>query len=228
MKTNVAGRLLPVLVLFGLSACGQDEPATDIEIAEDTPAAYSGQFTEGTHFDRLEPPQPTVGDASMVEVSEVFWYGCHHCASLEPELNRWVAEAPDNVRFVRIPATWNQTAATHAQIYYTLEVLAENGTIADGEAVHAAVFEAIHARGNRLLRDEDIRGFFAEFGVDAGEFNRTWSSPEVANLLRSANELARNYRIDSVPTIVINGEYRTSKYMAGDELFNVVDDLIAQ
>ncbi len=230
MKSRVNGKLLPVLGLFALSACGQEEPAQ----VEAEPAAQAVEqesdslFVEGAHFDILDPPQPTVADDGMIEVSEVFWYGCHHCANLEAPLNSWVADAPDSVRFVRIPATWNQTAAIHAQVHYTLEELAANGTISNGEEVHAAVYESIHLKGIRLLRPEDIQSFFAEFGVDAAQLDAAWGSPEVAESLRVANELRRNYRIEAVPTIVINGKYRTSRYMAGDALFDVMDELIAR
>lgn len=64
------------------------------------------QFTEGEHFVRLIPTQPTVGGADKIEVAEVFWYGCPHCRNLEPYLNRWSEDASANVRFVHIPATW--------------------------------------------------------------------------------------------------------------------------
>ncbi len=228
MKPTVAVRLLPVLAFVALSACGKDEATTETDTAAEAPQQIAGDgFIEGTHFDRLESPQPTVGDAGMIEVSEVFWYGCHHCANLEAPLNGWVADAPESVRFVRIPATWNQTASIHAQVHYTLEVLAADGAI-DGEEVHAAVYEAIHLQGNRLLRPEDIESFFSGFGVDAAALDAAWNSAEVAESLELADELRRNYRIEAVPTIIINGEYRTSRYMAGDDLFDVMDYLIAQ
>ncbi len=228
MKTTLPGKLLPILALVALSACGQDESAQ--EAATDTPVAEQSadyRFNAGEHFERFDPPQPTlVDDATQIEVAEVFWYGCHHCANLEAPLKSWVAEAPESVRFVRIPATWNQIAITHAQMFYTLEALTSNGAITDFEAVHAGVFEAIHRQGNRLNRVEQVQAFFAEFGVESDTFNDAWNSPEVAEALRRANELARNYRIDAVPTIVVSGEYKTSAYLAGNDLFSVVDELI--
>ncbi|MDJ0908880.1 MAG: thiol:disulfide interchange protein DsbA/DsbL [Woeseiaceae bacterium] len=231
MKTIVAARLLPILALAALSACGREDSAADTEsVAEDAveaPAPSADyRFTEGEHFLRFDSPQPTVGDDGRIEVSEVFWYGCHHCANLEAPLNAWVAEAPDTVRFERIPATWNQTAIAHAQIFYTIELLSSNGAIDDYHAVHAGVFEAIHKRGIRLLRLEEIEAFFADFGVDSATFNDTWNSAEVAESLRVANELARSYRIEAVPTLVIGGQYKTTTALARNELFSVVDELI--
>ena len=42
------------------------------------------QFSEGEHFHRLVPTQPTLGGADKVEVAEIFWYGCGHCYEFEP------------------------------------------------------------------------------------------------------------------------------------------------
>ena len=226
MKTTLSGKLLPILALVALSACGQDESAPETTVTDQT-ADY--RFSAGEHFEQFDPPQPTlIDDADQIEVAEVFWYGCHHCANLEAPLKDWVAEAPESVRFVRIPATWNQIAMTHAQMFYTLEALTSNGVIADFEAVHAGVFEAIHRQGNRLNRAEQVEAFFAEYGVDSDTFNEAWNSPEVAESLRRASQLAANYRIDAVPTMVVGGEYKTSAYLAGNELFSVVDELIAR
>ncbi len=224
MKTGVARKFLALLALAALSGCGQDTDA----VADTAPPASEYQFSEGTHFVRFEAPQPTLGDSDQIEVAEVFWYGCHHCANLEAPLNAWVAAAPDSVRFVRIPATWNPTATAHAQIFYTMELLVANGSIDDYHAVHAGVFDAIHRRGMRLLRIEEIEAFFAGFGIDSAAFNSAWNSAEVAESLRVASNLARSYRIDAVPTIVVSGEYKTSASLAGNDLFSVIDELIAR
>ena len=47
--------------------------------------------------------------------------------------------------------------------------------------------------------------------------------------LQRADELARRYRISSVPTIIVNGKYVTSATMAGSYpvLLEVIDELIA-
>ena len=230
MKTTHPGKLLPILACVALSACGKDDSAegTDTETTV-TEHAAEYRFSAGEHFEQFDPPQPTlVDDTTQIEVAEIFWYGCHHCANLEAPLKSWVAEAPDTVRFVRIPATWNEIAVVHAQTFYTLEALTLNGAISDFETVHAGVFEAIHKRGNRLNHAEQVEAFFGEFGVDSATFNEAWNSPEVAESLQRASELARNYRIDAVPTIVVGGEYKTSAYLAGNELFGVVDELITR
>ncbi len=204
------------------------DQAANQDDSEESGQAPSYRFQEGTHYVRLAPPQPTVGGADRIEVAEIFWYGCPHCSDIDPVFNRWAAVAPAEVRFVRIPATYNRAAETHAQLFYTLEVLVMNGVIADGDAIHSAVFNEYHNRGNYLNREDSIRSFFVRFGVDAAEFDRVWNSFEVAQKLAVARDLARRYRIDSVPMVVVNGKYRTSGALAGPDLFSVIDELIAR
>ena len=188
------------------------------------------QFEEGKHYIRLVPSQPTIGGADKIEVSEFFWYGCSHCYDLEPIINRWEANRPANVRFVRIPAMWNDVLKLHARLYYTEQVLVRNGNIEDGPGFRNAVFEEYHRRGNRLLTEESIVRLFGRFGVSQNDFTKTWNSFEVSQKLRVANDLARRYSIAGVPAIVVNGKYRTGAAEAGGytKMLEVIDELVAR
>jgi thiol:disulfide interchange protein DsbA len=187
-------------------------------------------FTEGQHFMRMVPTQPTVGGADKVEVAEFFWYGCAHCYTFEPYINRWAAGKPANVRFVRMPATWNPLVKLHAQLYFTEEVLVKNGKIEDPEGFRSAVFREYHERGNRLTSMDAIASLFARFGVSGDDFENTWKSFEVDQKLRLAQDLARRYAITGVPAIVVNGKYRTGAAEAGGypKLLEVIDELVAR
>ena len=188
------------------------------------------KFKEGQHYIRMVPSQPTMGGADKIEVAEFFWYGCPHCYSFEPTINAWAAEIPADARFVRIPVVWNTVHELHARIFYTMDVLARNGTLADGEAFHNTVFQEIQTRGNRLTSEDSIRRLFERFGVDADTFNSTWKSFEVDQKLRVAKDLGRRYAIQGVPAIVVNGKYRTGGAEAGsyDAVPDVIDELIAR
>lgn len=197
----------------------------------DVPAASQDwKFEEGTHFTRMVPTQPTVGGADKIEVAEIFWYGCNHCYDFETYVNRWLEKKPANVRFVRIPAVWNPLVKLHAQLYYTEEVLVKNGKIANPEQFRAAVFAEYHRRGNRMASESAIQALFERHGVSAEDFASTWNSFEVAQKLRVAQDLARRYSIASVPTIVVNGKYRTGAVEAGGypSLMELIDELVAR
>lgn len=187
------------------------------------------QFTEGKDFVRLVPTQPTVGGADKIEVAEVFWYGCPHCLELEPHINRWIADMPANVRFIRIPAVWNPLVKLHAQLYYTEMVLVKNEKIENPEEFHAAVFREYHQRGNRLASEAAIQALFERLGVSADDFQTAWKSFEVAQKLRVAEDLSLRYEISAVPSIVVNGKYRTEAGEAGfSRMLEIVDELVAR
>ncbi len=193
-------------------------------------AAQEWKYEEGTHFARMVPTQPTVGGADKIEVAEIFWYGCNHCYDFETYVNRWLEKKPANVRFVRIPAVWNPLVKLHAQLYYTEEVLVKNGKIANPEQFRAAVFAEYHRRGNRMASETAIQAVFERHDVSAEDFTSTWNSFEVAQKLRVAQDLARRYSIASVPTIVVNGKYRSGAVEAGGypPLMELIDELIAR
>ena len=215
-----------VLEVVEESAAEAEPEDTAIVLAQadatDTPRTW--KFREGQHYERMVPTQPTVGGAGKIEVAEVFMYGCPHCYSLEPSINAWVENVDPGVRFVRIPAIFNPLAKLHAQLYYTEEVLGRNGILDNPANFHAAVFREYHDRNNHLTSEAAIQKLFERYGVSEDEFSRTWNSFEVDQALRIAGDLSRRYNISAVPTIVVNGKYRTS---AGDRanLFDIIDEL---
>ncbi len=217
------------------SAAEPDESqAEDLPIllaqTDSNASSQDWQFEQGTHYHRLQSAQPKIGGPDKIEVAEIFWYGCGHCYDFEPHINRWASSTPENVRFVRIPATWNPLVKLHAQLYYTEEVLAKNGKIADPEAFHGAVFAEYHRRGNRMTSESSIQSLFERHGVSAEDFTKTWKSFEVATKLSKAQDLALRYGITGVPAVVVNGKYRTGASEAGGypELLEVIDELVAR
>jgi thiol:disulfide interchange protein DsbA len=206
------------------------EQAILLAQADTKPAQQEWRFTEGEHFVRLVPTQPTVGGADKIEVAEFFYYQCPHCFTFDPIIKGWAEKKPANVRFVQIPVMWNQLLVLHGRMYYTNEVLARNGVLKDAAAFNAAVYQEIHRRNNRLMSEAAIQKLFERFGVSADDFNATWNSFEVDQKMRVANDLARRYSIKSTPTIVVNGKYRTGGAEAGSypRLLELINELVAR
>ena len=209
----------------------EDQPiilARETEPVSTVAAPREWKFSEGQHYHRLVPAQPTVGGADKIEVAEIFWYGCPHCDDFETQINGWVAKVPANARFVRIPAVWNPLARLHGQLYYTEEVLAESGKLADVTAFHAAVFNEFHRKGNRLTSEDAIQKLFERFGVSREDFLSSWNSFDVNYKINIANDLVKRYNVTGVPAVVVNGKYRSGAADAGSytKLLEVVDELI--
>jgi len=210
-------------------AQAEDQP---ILLAQESATAAAAprnwNFSEGQHYHRLIPAQPTVGGADKVEVAEVFWYGCPHCFNFEPTINDWADTVPTNARFVRIPAVWNPLARLHGKLYYTKEVLARNGKLEDEKGFHAAVFAEFHRNSNRLTSEDAIQKLFARFAVSSDDFFSVWNSFEVNQKVLTADDLVKRYNVTGVPAVVVNGKYRTGASEAGGytKLLEVVDELI--
>jgi thiol:disulfide interchange protein DsbA len=211
-------------------SAAESEPAAEAIIlaqADDIAATRSWKYKEGTNFTRMIPTQPTVGGADKIEVAEIFMYSCPHCFDLESFINQWAENKDPGVRFVRIPAMFNQLAQLHAQLYYTEVFLTQTGQLKDQNAFRNMVFEEVHRRGNRLTSETAIGRLFARAGVSQEDFSRTWKSFEVNQAMRHAADLARRYNVTSVPMVVVNGKYRTSAAEAGSypKLMEVIDEL---
>lgn len=209
----------------------EDQPillAQNTTPAGSTSATRDWEFSEGQHYHRLVPSQPTVGGADKIEIAEVFWYGCPHCFNFEPTINSWAENVPANARFVRIPAVWNPLARLHGRLYYTEEVLARNGKLADQQDFHEAVFYEFHRKGNRLTSEDAIQKLFERFGVGRDDFFNVWNSFEVNQKVVTAGDLVKRYNVTGVPAVVVNGKYRTGASEAGSypKLLEVVDELI--
>ena len=73
-------------------------------------------------YEKLASAQPTQ-NPDKVEVIEFFWYGCPHCYSFEPLIDKWSKTKPDNVQFIRQPAIFSKLWGKHAKAYFTAEAL---------------------------------------------------------------------------------------------------------
>jgi len=181
-------------------------------------------YEAGKHYTVLETPQPTSTTAGKVEVAEVFMFGCPGCYMMEPRIQAWLATKPDYVNFVRVPAPWNPPAIMHARAYYAAEALGKL------PAIEAPFFDEIHKNRNYLETEEKLATFFAAHGVDAAAFKTAFNSAEVAAKVKRAEELIGRYRVESTPTVVVNGKYVTQGRMAGtyEAWFAIIEDLAAR
>ncbi|MCP2899128.1 DsbA family protein, partial [Salmonella enterica subsp. enterica serovar Typhimurium] len=79
------------------------------------------------------------------------------------------------------------------------------------------VFSAIHAERKRLLDPNEIADLMAKNGIDRKAFLEAYNSFSVSTNTTRANKIADAYKIDGVPTIVIQGKYVTSPSIAGSK-----------
>lgn len=200
-------------LFLSLAACAEEAPE----------AAPAATYEAGTHYDVIEIPVKTI-TPGKIEVTEVFWYGCGHCFSFEPILQRWEESLADDVELVQSPAIWRANMEAHARIFYTAKAL---GIL---DEVHPKVFEAMHHKRQALASQEEIREFFTQFGVEPGKFDSIYSSFSVSSQIQQAGARARSFMITGTPEVVVDGRFRITAQKAGGQaqMLEVADYLIKQ
>ena len=171
-------------------------------------SAQGQKIEEGFDYRILPIAQP-VETKGKVEVIEFFWYGCPHCYDFEPELSGWVKRQPKDVVFKRVPVAFRDDFMPHSQLFYALEAMGK------GDALNEKVMYAMHKENKRLLTEPEIADWVASQGIDRNTFLATYRSFAVISKARAAKQMAEAYRIDGVPTIVMQGKYVTSPSIAG-------------
>lgn len=182
----------------------------------------AADYKEGVHYKKLATPSPTMGETVTVE--EFFWYGCPHCYTFEPYINAWKKSKPANVEFTRVPAIFRPEWEVQARSYYALSNM---GVIED---IHGKLITAINRDKKRLFKKDAIVDFVEKNGVDKNKFLEEYNSFFVDGMVRKAKKAQKNYQIEGVPSIIVNGKYLTGGSMAGsyDNLVKIINHLIAK
>jgi thiol:disulfide interchange protein DsbA len=178
----------------------------------------------GIEYIPLSPAQPTESGKN-VEVIEFFWYRCPHCFRLEPDLSAWLKKKPKDVVFRRVPAVLSEPWAPLARAYYAMESLGL------GEKLHERLFSAIHVEGKDMNNEGVLFAWMEAQGVNRQRFVDAYKSFAVSAKVNRARQMTREYGLEGVPTLVVDGRWRTDVSKAGgthQALFTVVDHLIVK
>jgi len=161
-------------------------------------------------------------ESDKVVIYEFFWYGCPHCYSLEPTINNIEANLDKDTILIKVPVALRDSWELHAKAYYALQQMKLDDNL------HEKVFAEIHVNSNRLDTKEKLANFIREEGYDADKFLKILDSFGTEIRMKKASRLANQYQIKSVPTLVINGKYKTSgsHVSSYQELYDVVQLLV--
>jgi thiol:disulfide interchange protein DsbA len=190
--------------------------------------ASAADFKNGIDYNTIDGvARPDTG--KKVEVLEIFMYHCPHCNALDPSLADWVKKQGDKIVFKRM----HLGDDAQAKAFYTLDTMN-----ALGNGMHEKIFHAIHVERNRLNTDAALLDFVTKNGVDKTKYLEVFNSFAVQTKLKRGAQVANQYKIDSAPSLVIDGHYTTSPALAGHGLnsapaahavmFQVMDTLVAK
>jgi len=177
------------------------------------------QYQAGRDYERISSPLPIKQDGK-VEVIEAFWYGCGHCYSFEPVINKWKKELNDDVKFAKLPVGWGPMHQLHATLYYTIEALKI------GETGHGAVFTAIHKEGNYLSSEKSILEFLSKLGISEQEAYKQMNSFSVKQKVKRSIELSRKLKVSAVPMMFVDGKYKIQVKGSTSKMLDTVDYLV--
>jgi thiol:disulfide interchange protein DsbA len=159
------------------------------------------EYQEDVHYKKVDPEQPGA-EGKRIQVQGFFMYACGHCNELEPHLEEWLKEKPEDVDFVKVPAVFDRpTIMLHAKVFYALSLIG-----ADAE-VHDKIFHAIHKDKKRLRTEANIDALLQSNGVNMEEYRKAMKSFTILTNVRKAAVLAENYGFRGVPAIVVDGKY---------------------
>jgi len=188
-------------------------------------AAGAGSWSEGEHYFRVHPEQPT-STPGKVEVLEVFSYACPACNQFEPTLNRLRASLPQQAKVAFLCASFNpgEDWPVFQRAYLAAKLLGV------AETSHDAMYDAVWGAGSLALveksthrwlpRDQqptisDIARFYTAYGIKEEAFLKMANSFPVDVQMRRSDAKIRDLEVDSTPTIIVNGKYRLTPNTAG-------------
>jgi len=203
-------------------------------------AAPGATWTEGVQYVRLAAPQPTTVPNGNVEVMEVFSYGCPACNAFQPVMEKLRHSLPANAQVVYLPAAFNP--AEDWPMFQRAFLAAQALGIA--ERTHQAMFDAVWKTGelgitvtgtNRLKQPlpsiADAARFYARVAsVSPQQFLAMANSFGIDSKIRAADAQILAMRVDSTPTLIVNGRYRVirDELKTNDELIELVKYLVAK
>jgi len=184
-------------------------------------AGAHAQLVPGKDYLVLKSPQPTSAGKN-IEVMEFFWYGCPHCAHLQPSLHEWLKRKPADVTLRRQPAAFQDNWVQLARTYYAIEALDAV------DKLHLDLFDAIHKtkvlNPPALAKDQKpLFDWVAAKGINRQKFEEAYKSFGVASKSQRTMDITSSYDITGTPTLVIDGKYLIGPGMAPSKADNSVN-----
>src|SRR5262250_876548 len=174
--------------------------------------APAATWTEGVHYMRITPAQPTSVPSGKVEVMEVFSYGCPACNAFQPVMETLRRSLPANAQMMYLPAAFNPSEnwPMFQRAFLTAQALGI------AERTHQAMYDAVWQSGelaivvpgtNRLKAPlpsiADAARFYERAGgVSAQQFLAMANSFGTDNKMRAADAQILAMHVDSTPTLI--------------------------
>ncbi len=199
-------------------------------LATSAPAALCQGVTpwvEGTHYNRIEPAQPTGLPPGKIQVLEVFSYACSGCNRFYPVIDQLAASLPGAAVMQYMPASFrpDEDWTVFQQAFFAAQAMGI------AQRTHDAMFDAVWKTGELAVWDPqtqrakrpppnlvDISKFYAKAaGADPQTFLTTATSFGIQTKMSQADAFIAACQVAETPSIVVNGRYRLNPVTAGGD-----------
>lgn len=176
----------------------------------------------GVDYVQLASPQPVQTVGKKVEVLEFFMYHCPHCNVLEPTMAEWVKKNSDKITFRRVHMPYRGATDPEAHLFLTLDALGKQ------EEFHPKAFKAFHVDRVNLGNEKVAQDWAISNGIDRTKFMDAWNSFGVMTKLKRLPAVINAYKVDSVPTIIVDGRFMTSPSVVGASNSNMSEAALSK
>lgn len=185
---------------------------------------HAETFVAGKDYTVLNQTSSTTKPSDKIEFLEFFSYGCPWCYTLEQPIQEWMATHQDVAVLKRAPVVFHPEWQIYAKAFYTAKLLGIE------HKMTPLLFAAVQKQKLSFNTSESMIAFFVQNGVDESTARSAFlNSPTIDLEMKEGLKLMGQYRIQAVPAMVINGQYKTDLQMAQSvERFILILDFLLQ
>lgn len=179
------------------------------------------RFHAPEDYQLIESGGHKLNPENKLEVVEFFSYLCPHCRHFEPEVQKWLAQKPKDVQFLRMPAVFMQDWDKAATAYYAGEQL----KITD--KTHPAIFAASAkiTRSTKINNDYYANIMAKASGLKVAEIKKAMESFSLDLKRKQDKKFMVDVQLQAVPALMVNGKYMVK---INEHVFDVVDFLLTK
>jgi len=178
--------------LFALVTCLMLLPLT----------ACADQYKEGTHYETLPLP---VSEKPVIQ--EYFSFYCGHCFNFEPTMEvlrkHYAGKADvESIHVAFLPSNNRPLGAMATRAFAAAKLLGKEREVVE------MVFDYNFKKRAMITSKQDFKNIFIVNGVSGDEFEKAWNSFSVNSKLAQYQQMSKKARINSTPSVVVNGKYK--------------------
>lgn len=145
-------------------------------------------------------------DGKTVEVVEFLSFSCHTCYDFESSIPVIKGNFPKKIRWKVVPIYWGQHGSPKSGEAYLLADEAGKG-----EQMKKALFNAQMVQNRNVADLNVLESIGSEIGLGP-DFSRRLRAGDKAQDVQEGLNLAKAYKIDETPTLIIAGNIMTNPH----------------